>query len=524
MKYLDNLIAWADGLFRQDTLETLNEATQLYILATQILGPRPEEIDTGEHPPARTFSELEESLDEFSNALVELENHLGFNGYASTTNLTFGGGTTSPSSPPLGTILYFCIPKNEKLVGYWDTVEDRLFKIRHCMNIEGVVRELPLFAPPIEPGLLVQAAAAGIDISSAVNDLHAPLGPYRFRFLVEKALEFNTAVKALGSSLLDALTQRDGEVLAKIRAAHEVELLKMIRETKQRQITEAGEQVAALRSSHRLAEERELFYQERPDRIAEETEHLDELEAAGRAQDQALSHDLVSADAARFIPDFALGWSGMGPLTSISLGRANVLAFFDFRSREKSATATKASHESASPFPRSLGLTPLSPAPCVWSAVRFGGKARCSMASTPVTWTATIRGSATVLARSSPLPLAAAKPTAVFSSSTSGTSVICRSRALASSAAGDWRCRTNSASSITIPLPTSSCTSTTRRERAAVLCGMLPLNTCRMVSMPWLRERTLRACFKPSALVTSSPPSFIASCIRLVSQDNRYSR
>ena len=347
MKYLDNLIAWADGLFRQDTLETLNEATQLYILATQILGPRPEEIDTGEHPPARTFSELEESLDAFSNALVELENHLGFNGYASTTNFTFGGGATSPSSPPLATTLYFCIPKNEKLAGYWDTVEDRLFKIRHCLNIEGLVRELPLFSPPIDPGLLVQAAAAGIDISSAVNDLHAPLGPYRFRFLVEKALEFNAAVKALGSSLLDALAQRDGEVLAKIRAAHEVELLKMIHETKQRQITEAVEQAAALRSSRTVAEERELFYQERPDRIAEETEHLDELESAGRAQDQALSHDLVSADAARFIPDFALGWSGMGPLTSISIGRANVLAFFDFRSREKSATATQASHKSS---------------------------------------------------------------------------------------------------------------------------------------------------------------------------------
>ena len=121
----------------------------------------------------------------------------------------------------------------------------------------------------------------------------------------------------------------------------------MIHETKQRQITEAVEQAAALGSSRTVAEERELFYQERPDRIAEETEHLDELESAGRAQDQALSHDLVSADAARFIPDFALGWSGMGPLTSISIGRANVLAFFDFRSREKSATATQASHKSS---------------------------------------------------------------------------------------------------------------------------------------------------------------------------------
>ena len=42
MKYLDNLIAWGDSLFGRDTIETVNEATQLYILAANILGPRPQ--------------------------------------------------------------------------------------------------------------------------------------------------------------------------------------------------------------------------------------------------------------------------------------------------------------------------------------------------------------------------------------------------------------------------------------------------------------------------------------------------
>ena len=46
MKYLDNLIAWGDQLFLQDTIESINEATQLYILAANILGPRPR-ADTG---------------------------------------------------------------------------------------------------------------------------------------------------------------------------------------------------------------------------------------------------------------------------------------------------------------------------------------------------------------------------------------------------------------------------------------------------------------------------------------------
>jgi len=37
MKYLDNLVAWGDSLFRQDTIETINEATQLYVLAANLL-------------------------------------------------------------------------------------------------------------------------------------------------------------------------------------------------------------------------------------------------------------------------------------------------------------------------------------------------------------------------------------------------------------------------------------------------------------------------------------------------------
>src|SRR5262249_38820318 len=36
MAYLDNLIAWGDSLFRQDTREAINEALQLYVLAANI--------------------------------------------------------------------------------------------------------------------------------------------------------------------------------------------------------------------------------------------------------------------------------------------------------------------------------------------------------------------------------------------------------------------------------------------------------------------------------------------------------
>ncbi|MFD2404797.1 hypothetical protein ACFSVK_01840 [Azorhizophilus paspali] len=44
MAYLDNLIAWGDSLFRQDTGEAIDEALMVYVLAANILGPRPEAV------------------------------------------------------------------------------------------------------------------------------------------------------------------------------------------------------------------------------------------------------------------------------------------------------------------------------------------------------------------------------------------------------------------------------------------------------------------------------------------------
>src|SRR3712207_8817109 len=42
--FRSNLISWGDSLFRQDTGEAIDEATVLYVLAANILGPRPQPV------------------------------------------------------------------------------------------------------------------------------------------------------------------------------------------------------------------------------------------------------------------------------------------------------------------------------------------------------------------------------------------------------------------------------------------------------------------------------------------------
>jgi hypothetical protein len=131
MKYLDNLIAWGDYLFRGDTIELINEATQLYILAADILGPRPVEMAPRVSPQVQTYNSLEPRIDAYGNALASIENLVTSNSlFKSSVPIR---GPRPPVAPP--SMTYFCVPKNSKLLSYWDTVEDRLFKIRHCMNL-----------------------------------------------------------------------------------------------------------------------------------------------------------------------------------------------------------------------------------------------------------------------------------------------------------------------------------------------------------------------------------------------------
>lgn len=270
MSYIDNLIAWGDQLFRRDTLESINEATQLYVLAAKILGRRPENIPPRARAKLQTFRTLDDKTDagelnSLSNAVVEIESFIPPSSAPTSGDGTQGGALLMP---------FFCIMPNDKLLGYWDTVADRLFKIRHCLNIEGVERSLPPFEPAIDPGLLVRAAAAGVDVASVLNDMNAAVPPYRFNVMLPKATELCNDVKALGGALLSALEKKDAEELALLRSSHELELLKAIREVKRQQVEEAKNTLAGLIKYQDVVTARQQYYLSRPFMNQAEISHM----------------------------------------------------------------------------------------------------------------------------------------------------------------------------------------------------------------------------------------------------------
>ena len=274
--YLDTLIAWGDQMFRRFTRESVNEAIQLYVLASKLLGPRPRTMPSPLQRPDLSYRDLYNRWDEFSNAWLNVMDLLDSDmvsgmvqsvqqaGADLELELKRKGDEQGLSSlqilTSLGT-LYFCIPANDRVMEYWDTVEDRLFKIRHCMNIEGIRKELPLFSPPIDPDLLVRAAAAGLDIDAVLAELNAPALPYRFRVLLQKAVELCSDLKGLGAGLLSAIEKRDAEALALLRSSQEIGLLKKAVAVKEGNIKEAEAAIEMLNQSMAVVRTRFEQYQ-----------------------------------------------------------------------------------------------------------------------------------------------------------------------------------------------------------------------------------------------------------------------
>lgn len=384
MKYIDNLLAWGDQLYRRDTIESINEATQLYVLAAEILGPKPTRLPAPKLSPVDYWG-IKDRIDASGNMLVDIENEVindqttetgqsqwqflpnffnfqwiinpslfwnlrwvslpwwqnfplpasiqNFAGHEKPTILGnkrlagvqdpelyavesgVGYDFQSPQFPSFTDAttgkLYFGIPPNSTLLAYWNTVADRLFKIRHCMNIEGVVRQLPLFEPPIEPGLLVRAAAADIDFSTILGDAPVPLPYYRFTVMLQKALELCAEVKALGAALLSALEKKDAEELALLRSGHEKRLLDAISLIKERQVAEADASVQALEKAKELAELRLEYYSSREFMNSGEKQHLT-LTALAMQMQQLGQFLQLAASSAHQIPEITGGYVCMG--------------------------------------------------------------------------------------------------------------------------------------------------------------------------------------------------------------------
>jgi hypothetical protein len=314
MKYLDNLIAWANSNYQQYTMETVNFAIELYMLALEMLGTKPEVIPPVEATPICTYNQLESNLDMqiaadgegyLSDPVVQLENLLPVSGSGS------GGYHINV---PILKGLYFCIPPNEVLLGYWDTVETQLNKIRNCMNIQGQFQPLSPF--PSIPGLNNMDGAGTGDFGGVVPY-------YRFSVMIQKAIDLCNEVKSFGASLLSALEKRDAEGLALLRASQEIAVQQAIDQIKQMQITDAQFGLQNLQNYQQLINDKITYYsgliQQGLIPLEQQALALNQFSLAMQGPTTAAS---IIAKAMSLTPAIQVGSAGFGgsPTVTVTMG------------------------------------------------------------------------------------------------------------------------------------------------------------------------------------------------------------
>lgn len=324
MLYLDNLIAWGDQLFQQDTIETINQATQLYVLASHILGPQPPDMPARGTVEKKTFDDLRVThLDQLGNAVVALQDTFPFTSGASASAST---GDDFAAALGVGNTLYFCAMPNTKLQQYWSTVSDRLYKIRHCENIQGQYQQLPLFEPPLDPGALIAALAAGIDMGSLMGFTLTTVPPYRFDYVLKKAHDFASDVKALGAALQAALEKSDAEALAQLRATHDTAMQQALLQVSMKKLTAASDKATELMAAKMVPDIKKAYYLGLigDGLLPEEATALTaQMYAAEFKAGAAALH--TGAAAAHLVVEFdtgASGWAG-SPVVKVKIGGPN---------------------------------------------------------------------------------------------------------------------------------------------------------------------------------------------------------
>jgi Tc toxin complex TcA C-terminal TcB-binding domain/Neuraminidase-like domain/Salmonella virulence plasmid 28.1kDa A protein len=255
--YVQNLIDWGDADFTLYTWESITSARMLYAYALDLLGPRPADLGpcTPSTPPTFDIilARYGGNPDDIPQFLIDMENAL-------------------PGPPPSGAVLatagkpfndlggVFAIPENSDLMTLWDTLDDRLNKIRSCLNINGQPQPLPLFEPPIDPRALVRAAASGNNVLALQSQLAVRVPDYRFAVLLERARGVTATARSFGAQLLSALERGDAEALSLLQSSQNLSVLNLMTSVKQSAIDDLVAQIAGLNDALDSATFRQSFY------------------------------------------------------------------------------------------------------------------------------------------------------------------------------------------------------------------------------------------------------------------------
>ncbi|WOZ77178.1 neuraminidase-like domain-containing protein [Kosakonia sacchari] len=284
MRALDLLIARGDAAYRLLERDTLNEAKMWYTQALNLLGDEP--YDALVQGQGNWSSPV---LGSAASQTLAQTYHLGL---LKIRTETMAVDETRTANSLLG---LFYPQFNSKLSGYWQTLRQRLYNLRHNLSIDGQALYLPVYAAAASPAALLSAAVTAAGGGDSLPAVSLPL--LRFPTLLESARGVVSQLIQFGTTLQTITERQDAEALSVLLQTQGVSLLDQSIQVQEHMLAELDADQAALQVSRRGAEQRRDSYRQLYDENvnAGETQAMNLLMASSVTAEAATALHMVAA-------------------------------------------------------------------------------------------------------------------------------------------------------------------------------------------------------------------------------------
>lgn len=301
MKLLDLLIARGDSAYRMLERDTLNEAKMWYMQALGLLGDKPITVTgSGWGNPSLSGAADQTKTKQRQDEISRLRS-----------------GGLLPEVRTANTLTGLFLPQqNEKLLGYWQTLEMRLFNLRNNLSIDGQPLSLPIFAAPADPAALLSAAAAASGGSKALPSAAIPA--MRFPQALESARSLTGQLMQFGSTLQGLIERQDAEAMSELLQNQAGELMLSSLRMQEQALAELDAEKKTLEQSRAGAQSRfdsyRDLYDEDVSAAERQTMAMNTSASVLSASAEALHLAAAAADMAPNVFGLAMGGSRWGSI------------------------------------------------------------------------------------------------------------------------------------------------------------------------------------------------------------------
>lgn len=252
MRYVRNLIAWGDGLYRQLSRDSMVAAKLCYVRALSLMGQEPDIRTANAWKPA-TLEDL----------LTQIQGRDDLKAFEAVFNLHQAevpqGMSVTPRFGLLGSGV-FRAPVNEQLLAVWGILKQRLANLRNDLTIDGKPLSIPLFDAPVDPLDLLRAQGQGSSGVPRNPGGQVQVVPHRWGVMHEMAQRGVQALAEYGDQVRLCLEQRDRGQQEELQQNQLLELGSYARTVQMETIAQLVATEASLRQSEVMVKARADHY------------------------------------------------------------------------------------------------------------------------------------------------------------------------------------------------------------------------------------------------------------------------